>query len=94
MVIEFEQEGVLVKVGVGILMMMGLFKILILEPDTKTYNRIKLYIELPSHMGFSSKASACDRWVRKIHWRRAWQPTPVFLPGESQGLGILAGYSP
>ena len=22
-------------------------------------------------------------WVRKIPWRRAWQPTPVFLPGES-----------
>ena len=40
-------------------------------------------------MGFSSKASACDPWVRKIHWRRAWQPTPVFLPGESQELGCL-----
>ena len=24
-------------------------------------------------------------WVRKILWRRAWQPTPVFLPGESHG---------
>ena len=24
-----------------------------------------------------------DPWVRKILWRRAWQPTPVFLPGES-----------
>ena len=23
-----------------------------------------------------------DPWVRKIPWRRAWQPTPVFLPGE------------
>ena len=23
------------------------------------------------------------------HWRRQWQPTPVFLPGESQGLGSL-----
>ena len=22
-------------------------------------------------------------WVGKIPWRRAWQPTPVFLPGES-----------
>ena len=22
-------------------------------------------------------------------WRRKWQPTPVFLPGESQGRGIL-----
>ena len=27
-------------------------------------------------------------------WRRAWQPTPVFLPGESHGLRILEGYSP
>ena len=26
-----------------------------------------------------------DPWVRKIPWRRAWQPTPVFLPGESCG---------
>ena len=25
------------------------------------------------------------------HWRRKWQPTPVFLPGESQGWGSLAG---
>ena len=33
-------------------------------------------------------------WVRKIHWRRKWQPTPVFLPGESHGQRILVGYSP
>ena len=26
-----------------------------------------------------------------MHWRRQWQPTPVFLPGESQGLGNLVG---
>ena len=26
-----------------------------------------------------------------MHWRRQWQPTPVFLPGESQGWGILVG---
>ena len=32
-------------------------------------------------------------WVRKIPWRRNWQPTPVFLPGEFQGQRILAGYS-
>ena len=24
-----------------------------------------------------------DRWIRKIPWRRAWQPTLLFLPGES-----------
>ena len=26
-----------------------------------------------------------------MHWRRQWQPTPVFLPGESQGRGSLVG---
>ena len=31
--------------------------------------------------------------VRKSPWRRAWQPTPVFLPGEFHGQRSLAGYS-
>ena len=35
-----------------------------------------------------------DSWVGKIPWRRAWQPTPVFLPGESHGQRSLMGYSP
>ena len=35
-----------------------------------------------------------DPWVGKIPWRRAWQPTPVFLPQESYGQRSLAGYSP
>ena len=49
----------------------------------------------------SGKESACqcrrcgfDPWVRKIPWRRKWQPTPVFLPGESHGQRSLAGDSP
>ena len=33
-------------------------------------------------------------WVEKIPWRRAGQPTPVFLPGESHGQRSLVGYSP
>ena len=32
--------------------------------------------------------------VGKIPWRRKWQLTPVFLPGESHGQRSLAGYSP
>ena len=32
-------------------------------------------------------------WVRKIPWRRKWQPTPVFLPGKFHGQR-LTGYSP
>ena len=35
-----------------------------------------------------------DPWVRKISWRKKWQPTSVFLPGKSHGLRILVGYSP
>ena len=35
-----------------------------------------------------------DPRVGKIPWRRAWQPTPVFLPGESHGQRSLVGYSP
>ena len=35
-----------------------------------------------------------DPWVRKIPWRRAWQPTPVHLPAESHGQRSLAGDSP
>ena len=27
-----------------------------------------------------------------MHWRRKWQPTPVFMPGESQGRGSLVGH--
>ena len=34
-----------------------------------------------------------DPWVGKIPWRSKWQPTPVFLPGESRGQSSLVGYS-
>ena len=33
-------------------------------------------------------------WVRKIPWRRAWQPTPGYLPEESHGQRNVVGYSP
>ena len=35
-----------------------------------------------------------DPWVGNIPWRRKWQPTPIFLPGKSQGQRSLVGYSP
>ena len=35
-----------------------------------------------------------DPWIGKIPWRRKWQPTPVFLPGESHGQRSLKGNSP
>ena len=39
------------------------------------------------------KRCGLDPWVGKIPWRRAWNPTPVFLPGKSHGQRSLAGYS-
>ena len=35
-----------------------------------------------------------ETWVGKNPWRRKWQPTPVYLPGESHGQRSLVGYSP
>ena len=40
------------------------------------------------------KRHGFEPWVRKISWRRKWQPTPVFLPGDFQGQRHLLGYSP
>ena len=51
--------------------------------------------------GASGKKPACqcrrcrfNPWTRKISWRRSWEPTPVFLPGESRGQRSLTGYNP
>ena len=57
--------------------------------------------------GVSGKEPACqcrrhkrrercwvDPWAGKIHWRRAWHSTPVFLPGETHGRRSLEGYNP
>ena len=51
--------------------------------------------------GSEVKASACNagdlgsiRGWGKIPWRRKWQSTPVFLPGESHERRSLVGYSP
>ena len=40
------------------------------------------------------KRHSFDSGLRKIPWIRAWQPTPVFLPGEFHGQRSLVGYSP
>ena len=60
------------------------------------------YICLPRWLSGKESTCQCRRcrrhgfnpWVRKIPWKRAWPPTPVFWPGESHGQRSLAGYSP
>ena len=57
---------------------------------------------LPGELSGEEPACQCrrhkrrgfDHQVGKIPWMRAWRPTPVFLPGESQGQRSLAGCSP
>ena len=44
--------------------------------------------------GVKCRRPGLDPWVGKISWRREWQPTPVFLPGESLGQKSLEGCSP
>ena len=56
----------------------------------------------PGGAGGKEPAGQCRRhercgfhsWVGKTPWRRAWQPTPVLLCGESHGRRSLVGYSP
>ena len=47
---------------------------------------------LPANVG--DKKHGFDPWVGKIPWRKTWEPTPVFLPGESHGQGSLMSYVP
>ena len=69
------------------------------------YICMEIYIYISISIGllcwFSDEESTCqcrrlrfNPWVRKIPWRRKWQPTPVFLPGESHEQRTLMGYSP
>ena len=45
----------------------------------------------PAYQCRRHKRCRFDRWVGKILWRRAWQLTPEFLPGESHGQRSLPG---
>ena len=47
----------------------------------------------PANAG-DAKRRGFNPWVGKMLWGRAWQPTPVFLLGESHGQRSLVGCSP
>ena len=55
------------------------------ECDSSLYNAPQYLVH---------KRCSLDLSVRKILWRRKWQPTPVFLPGKFHGQMSLVGYSP
>ena len=55
------------------------------------------WMEEPGKLQSMGSLKVGYHWVTSLwlftfmHWRRKWQPTPVFLPGESQGWGSLVG---
>ena len=65
----------------------------ILLINNQTFLDHMVVLGFPAGTGSKEPACQCRRhkrhwfnpWVRKIPWRRAWQPIPTFLPGESQG---------
>ena len=69
---------------------------------SKTTRIMKTIIIVIDHMVKNSHANAGDTggvgsilaWVGKIPWRKKWQPTPVFLPGQFHGQRSLVGCSP
>ena len=65
--------------------------------DDQRYSCFWIY--LPWCLSGKESTCQCRRcrfnpWIGKIPWRRAGQPTPVFLSGESHGQRSLVGYSP
>ena len=58
------------------------------------------WMEEPGRLQSMGSLRVGHNWVTSLslltfmHWRRKWQPTPLFLPGESQGWGSLVGCSP
>ena len=57
-----------------------------------------VYADFPSGSNGKESPAMQETWVRSLAWedplRKAWQPTPVFLPGKFHGQKSLAGYSP
>ena len=49
-------------------------------------------IKEPTCQSKINKKHGFDPWVEKIPWRNAWQPPPVFFPGESHRQRSLVGY--
>ena len=57
-------------------------------------SQVVLVVKNPATNTGRCKRHEFDPWVGRIAWRRAWQPTPVFLPGESHKQRSLAGCIP
>ena len=57
-------------------------------------SQVMLVVKNPPPLPNQCRRHRFDPLVRKIIWKRKWQPTPGFVPGEPHGQRSLAGYSP
>ena len=71
----------------------GLFVTLSLDSIAEPSPQVSLVVQTV-RIHLQGRRPEFDAWVGKIPWRKAWQPNPVFLLGESHGQRRLAGYSP
>ena len=68
-----------------------------MAPHSSTHAWKIPWTEEPGRLQFMGALRVGHDWVSShslftfMHWGRKWQPTPVFLPGESQGRGSLVG---
>ena len=69
-----------------------------MAPHSSTLAWKILWTEEPGRLQSMGSRRVRHDWATSLslftflHWRRKWQPTPVFLPGESQGWGSLVGF--
>ena len=61
---------------------------------TNGASQVALVVKNPPASARDVKRCGFDPLVRKIPWRRKWQPTPVFFPGKSHRQKSLASYCP
>ena len=66
-----------------------------MAPHSSTLSWKIPWVEEPGGLQSMGSLRVRHDWATSLslftHWRRKWQPTPVFLPGESQGRGSLVG---
>ena len=71
--------------------------LIIFGPHSSTFAWKIPWTEEPGRLQSMGSLTVGDDWATSLSlftfmlWRRKWQPTPVFLPGESQGWGSLVG---
>ena len=65
----------------------------VLPMNIQDWPGASMVAQMLKHLPAMRERPRFDPWVRKICWRRKWQPSPVFFPAEFHEQRILTGYS-